>query len=801
MDNNTHKISILDIIRIFLRYWLLLLISTFIFLIIAGFYLTFASKTYSVFARVALRTDRIRSSGASNEYVNVSDLMNQQKTFTNEITFLRSTPLIKEVVKDMNLFTSYYIKADKIPKEFKFSMINIYKNSPFIVVIDDNSPQPINTLFYLKILDDERFSIHAMEKNAYLLNYKDESISDYIYYFGLNGTYRFGETVRNDLCSFTVLLNSNYNADLYQGKDLFFCFNDPQTMAYTFQKSLAVTTAFYESSIADLSFEGENLEMSMDFLRKLIDKYIEKNLEKKNYNATNTIEYIDRQLSNFSGSLGRSEQQLQNFQASREVMNIDEKTSSLNVQIINLEQSRNDVQMRHQYLSNLNDYLEANKDFSTIIAPPMSGMSDATLATLIQEMTNLSTERQNLISTNQLRNPRIKTLDANIETIKKVISDNINFSLTATQNELDELNRRINEITLELSKMPMTQRQLTGLEREYNLNNAVYTSLLDKRMQAQIIMASNLPDVEIIEPVRYVEVASPNPKKVGVIAIFLGLFFPSIFIIFVNFLSQHIKTREEFSRVCSLPLMGSIPHNDKSNPNVIINIPHSPIAERFRILRTNIGYYLFGETNKCILVTSTLPGEGKSFIALNIAGSFASIQKKTVLVGFDLRKTSKTLDELYSAEKTPGLSSYLINESSLDEIINKTSIPNLDFIHGGQIPPDPVGLISLTQTPKLFNELKSRYEYIIVDTPPFGLVADSFLLMQYADIKLYISRLGIITKGSLRQSLEEITSKKISNIYSVINDMTNFDKVYAKNYTYEEPHKGLSKILGHRKTA
>ncbi len=644
--NSQQKTNILDIIQIFLHYWLLLLIFVVIFVAAGVIYLKFASKTYSVFARIAITMDLNSSNRGSNAYVNVSDLMSQEKDFANEIAFLRSTPLLVEVINDMNLFTSYYIKEDKIPKEFVFSLNNIYKDSPFIVVVDESSLQPVNVLFYLSILDDETYLIGVRSEEAKLYNFANGSISREMYLFELEGIYKFGEDIKTPYCSFKLLLNSNYKSERYQGKDLFFKFDSPQDLASRFQNKLSVRSAFYESSIADLSFEGENLEMAMDFLNILITKYIEKNLEKKNYNANNTIEYIDRQLATISGSLGQSEQDLQFFRSSRDVMDINDKVSSISGQILALEQTRDNFQTEFNNLSQLSDYFEANKDQSTFIAPSYMGMSDATLATLIQELTALSSEKQSLISTNQLRNPRLKTLEANITTIKNVIADNINFNLSTTRNKLEEINSRLKLLYNESSRLPQTQRQLVGLEREFNINDAVYTSLLDKRIQAQIIKASNLPDCEIIEPVRFVEVASPSAKKILVIAMFLGVMFPSIYIIIINFLSQRIRSREDIRKICSLPIIGSIPHTATKPNNLISLSPQSPLAEKFHSMQSNLIYYSIGESNKTILVTSTLPGEGKSFISLNLAMSFALTDNKTILVSFDLRKANPSLSDL-----------------------------------------------------------------------------------------------------------------------------------------------------------
>jgi len=347
---------------------------------------------------------------------------------------------------------------------------------------------------------------------------------------------------------------------------------------------------------------------------------------------------------------------------------------------------------------------------------------------------------------------------------------------------LNDVQKKINDLNIEFAQLPQAQRQLISLERRFNIEDAVYTNLLDKRMQAQIIKASNRSDCEIIEPVRYLDVSSPGIKKIGVLAIFLGLFFPSIYIVIVNFFSRNIRTKEEISRYCPLPNIGYIPHNDKPVSDVINNYPQSPISERFHAIRSNIVYHLLGETHKCVLVTSTLPNEGKSFIALNVAESFAS-SFKTLLVGFDLRKNSRTLSEL-KIKALLGLSSYLINKASLEDITINTDNPNLDFIHNGEIPPNPVAMLSSRRTKDFFEAVKSKYDYIVVDTPPFGIVTDAFLLMQYADISLYVSRLGYVTKKALKQSMDEIKTKNIKKIHHILNGLTKIEQAYSQKYAY-----------------
>jgi capsular exopolysaccharide synthesis family protein len=389
-------------------------------------------------------------------------------------------------------------------------------------------------------------------------------------------------------------------------------------------------------------------------------------------------------------------------------------------------------------------------------------------------------------------NPRVKTLDRRIENLKGVISENLKFSVKTTRNELKDLNTKLENLRGEFSGLPQTQRMLLGMERKFNLTDAVYTSLMEKRIQAQIARASNLPDCEIIEPAHYSSIAFPKTIIMYAVALVLGLIFPLIYILFRRVLTDKIYNKEEVKRYTSLPEIGVLPRNNKNIQNVIINNPKSPIYEAFQSVRSNLLYFMYGETQKVILVTSSLPAEGKSFISLNLATSFASTHSKTILVQFDLRKQTDIFEEL-NTKALVGMSSYLINRATLDEVIIPTGIPNLDIIQPGQLPPNPIELLSTKKTGKMIQELKERYDYVIIDTPPYGLVTDSFLLMNYVDIKIFVARLGVVTKKAFSTSMEELQSKKIENLYLLLNDVST-GKIAYNQYLYSG--KGKKKKAG-----
>lgn len=799
MENkqNSQNIDIKFLLGVILRNWIFIVLTTIIFLAVAIVYLKLSSQTFLVSTKILIDVDDQRQRGGTSEYFDVNELMRENKSLQNELVYLSSTPLIKEVVEDMNMITSYYMQEGRvpIPRELMFTLTDIYKQSPFIVVVDENHPQPLNTLLYVRIRDDETFAIAGYNEDASIYDFKQEKTIRSFVNFNLTGIYRFGQTVENEHCSFKVLLNSNYNPEQYLDKELFFKFNSPASITAQFRSNLMIQPSGRESSMVNLSFQWSNVTVAKEFVENLVNKYIEKDLEAKNRLANKTIEYIDNQLSNISGSLGRSEQQLQNFRSSSNVMNINERARTLTNQINQLESERDEIESDIRSLQQIRDYFEANKDEPVFIAPSLLGLEDDVLSELIQEMVQLTREKQDLINRNQIRSPRLKTLNQNIDNIKRVISENINLLVNAASSDLQEVESRLANLEEEYARLPQTQRRMTGLERDFNITDAAYTALLNKSIEAQIARASNESDIEIIEPVKYNGITSPNYRNIIAMAIAFGLMLPILVILTTLFLSDRIKNIDEISRYNKLRQVGYIPHAEGKNSNVVVSAPHTPISEAFHTLRSNLVYYLLGEKNKTILVTSSVPNEGKSFSALNLATSFASTHNKTLLVSFDMRKGSRVFKDLKEKAET-GMSSYLINQASLDDIIVKdrdTGINNLDYIDNGEIPPDPVALISLPKTKDLFAHLKQKYDYIIIDTPPYDVFTDAFLLMGLADIKLFVSRIGVVTRKALRSCISDFNIKNIENIFMMVNDVKHLKD--SKYSYYREKNKKRS-ILG-----
>lgn len=777
-----------------IKHWFVLGLTTAIALGLAFLYNKVAARQYYVKTSILLITEGSSNTfGATNEVLRAFDFMLSDKKFQNEVFYLQSYPLVREVVELLDYRVGYYIQEKNFPIRFSFARKNIYKESPFIVVPRENHVQPIGVFFHVRIIDEKKFKIYAYKKSdVQLLELTNERVVQYGANYNLEGIFEFGEQIENEKSSFSIALNSNFQPASHLNRDLFFTFNNYNDLTGYFKGALSINSKERESTLAEIIVRVENRSLGIAFLDALVNSYIEKNIDEANFLANQTIEHIDNQLVDVADDLSASERQLQQIRSSQRIMNIEEKSQNVYGELQGVRLLRDDAQRRLNQLSELYNYYSENRDSTGVIAPPSLGLNDPMLLNLVQELTNLTTERQRIISQDQLRNPRLVQLENSIESLKKVIIENLRFSINNTQNLINNFNNEINSLNRDFASLPETQRQLLGVERRFSLNDAVYTFLLERRIQAQIIKASKLPDAKVIEPPRSAGTASPRTTIIYLFSIMLGFGVPAAFLLGKDLIINTVKNKEDIKFLTSFPVIATIPKNTTNIQNVVFDAPRSIASESFHILRSNLVYFLHGKFNRVILLTSSIPGEGKSYLALNIAASFSMTNSKTVLVEFDLRKPTNYAG-VVQIKEYPGLSSYLIEKANIEDIIIPTKIPGFDVIHSGQVPPNPIELIHSPRTEELIVELKKKYKYVILDTPPYGPLADPFVLMKYSDLNLYVSRAGYTKKREFLKNMEDIESKKIANLYVVVNDDTEERKSYMdyKYYSNDQNEKGF----------
>ena len=737
---------------------------------------------YRVSSSVLIKENKEGGNTSSmNDYLN-SSLFGDNQNFQNELWVLQSLPVIEKTVKNINLSVSYFRQVD-------FKHIDAYKSAPFRVLFSPNHVQPLNVRFEIAFNNSGNFEIKAESEKA---SFYDFSTEEYKYQkdnwsFRTLGT--TGKLIETPDLAFIIAIDSNRKITDEEASVYSFEFKDQNSIARSFKGRFSFDVIDPKATVVEISFLTESVSKGKDVVNELMKVYSTQNLERKNHIASITIDYIEKQLGEISDSLSMTENNLQQFRSANQILNVAEQSTGISAQYIELQNQRAELITRKRYYDYVAEYLEKNDDFSNMIVPASMGIPDQILTSLMTELIAAQSQRSNLIDNRQEKNPLVGKLNIRIDNIKKTISDNISSVRQTTDISIDEMNKRISKIEGQISRMPKTEQQLGGFERKYRLNDAIYNYLLEKRAEAKITKASNLPDDIIIEPAAQVggSPVSPNTQKNYIMALLLGIGLPFSYLIARKALNNKIESQESVERITNIPVLGKILHNYKKTDNVVFEYPKSPIAESYRVLRTNLDFSMKGASHKVIMVTSCLTGEGKSFNALNIAMSYAQLGKKTILMNFDLRKHASYFEK--QTETSVGLSSFLINKVSLSEIILKSPDSKLDYINSGPIPPNPAELLALEETRKMILELKDRYDYIIIDTPPLAQVTDGFLLMETSDLKLLIVRYNYSKKKVLSMVLKDLKHKNIDNVSLVLNDNRIKSDQYGYGYGYNKKNK------------
>ncbi len=354
------------------------------------------------------------------------------------------------------------------------------------------------------------------------------------------------------------------------------------------------------------------------------------------------------------------------------------------------------------------------------------------------------------------------------------------------QFDLAMINSKINQAESTIKALPDDQQELIKIKRKYDLSDNIYSTFLQKRSEADIVKAANLSDIHFIDPAKDIGGGLIGPKTSVnyVLALFLGILIPLLFVFAIFFINNSIQNTEDISKLTKIPLIGVVGLSKEISDLAVFDRPKSALSESFRAIRSSL-QFLYKQQNvdgaKTLMITSSVSGEGKTFCSINIATVFALSEKKTVIIGLDLRKP-KLFDE-FNLTNDVGIVNYLIKQKSIDEIINKTQIPYLDVILSGPIPPNPSELIMSDAMGELMEELKTKYDYIILDTPPVGLVSDALELSQYCDVTLYIVRQNFSKKEMITLLNNRVKRGELDNASIILNGFENKAK-YGAGYAY-----------------
>lgn len=778
MDNyntelNEEVIDLKQIFYKFLKYWYLFIIAIILSLAVAYLFNKFSKPIYKVSTTILIKDEK--SAFDAQALLGLGNLKNAQ-SIENEIGVLKSRSLITRAIRSQNFDISYFSEENFITQE-------LYDQSPFTVVFDTLFPQPAGMRFNIIINNNKEYNLTAVGEKASLYYYthtrKDIPINEPI---NISGNYKFGQEVKGKYHNFKVILNHNFNPDKHLETNMFFVFNKIEDLTKEFGNFI-IEPINREASIVEISLQSNNVQKASDFLNALTTEYLERSLEKKNQIATNTILFIDEQLLGITDSLQIAESDLQQFRTTNEVMDLDFQSQQVFQTMEDLEKQKAELIVKNQYYNYLSDYLKSNRnDLTGLTVPSSMGIEDPVLTRLITDLTSLYAERGEARLMAKDKNPIISSFDQRIDVNKKTLAENIKNIINTSNIAIKDIDRRINAMSGKINQLPTTQRMLFGIERKFKLNDAIYTFLLEKRSDAQITRASNMPDNEVLDIADPLEMLPVLPKKTlnYTIALLIGIILPIGYILGKDYLNDKIMDKKDIEKITSLPIVGHVIHSSKSSKLVVAEYPKSSIAESFRLIRTNLQYFTKNKEKQVILITSTMVNEGKTFTSMNVASIFALYGKRTLIVGYDLRKPKIYQD--FGLSNTLGVSSYLINKCTLDEIVQKTSLQNLDFIAAGPVPPNPAELIASPKNDELIDQLKQLYDFIIIDTPPVGIVTDAFLLMKYSDVNVFVTRQAFTVKKIFETIITDIEKRELKDIAILINDVRYENNSYGYGY-------------------
>jgi len=790
------EIDLVKYLMLFMRYWKWFLIGLLISMALAFFLNKHLKKIYKVRAALLIEDSKDNLGSQSKNTIGSADIISgfslfpSVKNYYNQSIILKSASQVEKTICSLDFEVSYFIEGALGRRE-------ILNEAPFIVLLDKSRQQTLGIRFKVTINSDSTLTIitEKEDKNIKYINFisgKEKSVADYI---EAKMTISFGDTVENEGFSFILLPRPETPEKVSKGGNGWsFSFNSYDDLINKYQKSLELTNIQKEASILELSVLTDCPEKAELFLNMHLEKYLLRTLEKKNLIADNTISFIDKQLGFISDSLKKTEMFLQNFRSANNVIDLSYQGQQLVIRAEELYSRKKELILNRHYFEYLEDYFNNNRETIDLVAPSVMGITDPLLNNLVLSVNTLADQKV-AMGGEKSNNPYVATIDMQISNAKATITENLLNIINSNSIAVSDIDSRLSEIMKEVEELPQTERALFSIERSFNLNDNLYTYLLQQKYSAQIAKASNTEDNEIIDAAKVITPhIQPKPTLLYAVALLLGLVIPGSILLLINLINNTITSITDIQHITDLSVSGQIIHNNSGNFEVVLANKTDLVSESFRQVRTKLIFLAKGVQSPIVLLTSAMSGEGKSFTSQNLASAVSLTGKKTVLVDFDLRRPM--LSEKLNIENSKGISTYLINLHSIDEIIQESGSDYLWVIPSGPVPPNPSELVASEKTKELFSELKKRFDYIIVDSAPIGIVPEPSLLAQIADITHIMVRHKKTKKYALKSIISEATACGITGMSIILNDVPIEHGYYgylSDRYGYGKSYYRLSK--------
>jgi capsular exopolysaccharide synthesis family protein len=692
----------------------------------------------------------------------------------NEQRVITSTDLISQTVSKLKSDISFFIVGRLQTKEF-------FSGAPFQVSAQIYSNDFYEFPFTFKIIDSENYEISYDKNNEQVvLKHKfGEPIINNYFYLQINKS----SAINNSTIS-------SFRNIIYQ-----FVVHDRVNLIYRYKANMNVQNLEY-TGILQLSVEDENAAKAVTFLDTLSLVYINNSLKTKFKINENTLDYIDKQLGEIIAILDSLETSMDNFKDQKNILNLPKEEETYYDKLTNFEGQKRGLELQLKGSAYLRNYIVTNMNKELL--PPFSYIDngDVYLTNAVTQLYNLQVSINNTLFSSTDKSTTVKQLDYQIELLRSDILKYLANSDNAINEKISSINDEISFYEGKLKGVPPNQRQMLNISRKVGVNEKMYIYLLEKRAETVIAKAGIISDISIIESAHSVGVVKPDLKKIYYTFISVGLLISFIIAFVRSILFKTIESIDDLRELTSVPVVGEVFHAKEAKESYLVvdDQPRSFITESFRALRTNLEYLSPNVKSKVILITSNRPSAGKTFCSVNLGAILAKGGKKVLLLELDLHKP-----KIYSALKLSsdiGLSTILIGKCSFVDAILKSSIENLDVILSGPSPPNASELILSKYLSELFDFAKGEYDYILIDTPPMGIISDAQALMRFSDINLFVinAKHGSMEGLDFAQGIVE-NNKVAGSFAFVLNSVKpKYSRYYYKGYKYNYGYGGGSNV-------
>lgn len=752
-----------------------------IFIGVAYIYNKYSPKVYEINTTIGPLKDTRSSVLASNDMFRGGgySASSSGRDLETAINSLSSFALVSKTVDDLNLEIGYFASSKGFFKQYT----EVYLQSPFIVTIDKSHVQTIGAKFYISILSNSSFRISSTSEESYRYNYIDNQLVSDKLPIKFDTICKFNETISNRNLKFSIAPNPQFFSGSSSNYDYYFELYHPEILAKAYMGSLSIKPVSILASIINIRFSSTNLQKSLSFLNNYVNSFLNENLAKKNKIALNTINFIDSQIADMSDSLEAAESSLRNYRSDNQVLDLSYQGQQIYGQMTQLETERTNMELQSRYYNYVLNYFKTNQDIEGVTPPTSANITDPILNGLIAEIISLNAEKSTIANNNE-KNLFSAQIDNKIKAQRQAIIDNVTNSLNTLNLSLNDLKYKEEKLSKDMSNLPRKEMNMVNVQRDFDLNNSIYTYLLQKKAESAITLSSNYPDYEVIEPARAItaKLIKPKGKMNYFFALFFALLFPTAFILVRDFFNVKVTSTDFIERLINRSVIGIVHKNGFSIESVVAQYPQSSIAESFRNIRSSLFYKLKDKPTKVILISSAQPRDGKSFVSFNLASSIASVGNKTIILDCDLHKP--TLHIKFNEENSSGLSNYMTNHTPLEKIIRETSVRNLSFIPAGPLLENPSELIQAGVLDELIEKLKNDYEYVIIDSTPLGVLTDAKILMKYASQILIVCRNNYTRKDIMADIVDSLHSNHFDDFEVVFNDQCLKESPYGQYTSY-----------------